>query len=458
MTDKDKCVPTIQESYPQVFSFLLLGFFGYVLIWFLQVGHRVEALGVLRVEFIVAAVLASLAVLLRPRMPEEAGKRRKSSLTYYIAAFFVCIVVQLPYSHAPDVSLQVFIDRVVKFAFMAYFMTQFVRSPRGMRFFLAAFLSACFYITQESFRAGLTGSMVWQNQGVPRLHGDTPLFAHPNSLGGLAMGVLPFVYFLFPVVKSNLLRMMLAAMTVTSMGCVLFSASRTAYLALFVLGGFLWLSSRRKALFLLMSMFLAAAAWPSMPEHYQVRLRTIFTGEEVEGSSMQKRKEILRDAAAVFHEHPFGVGVSAFPAVRQQVFGRVQDTHNLYLEVATNLGAQGLVVFGLLLMKLMATFRVSRVSIEAQMRRVESRLGELRKTPGASFEPLRTHLNDLRMLRAACMAGMGYIIIRLALGFFGHDLYEIYWWIGTGMALSLHNIDQFSRKITDRLTETIHVS
>lgn len=44
---------------------------------------------------------------------------------------------------------------------------------------------------------------------------------------------------------------------------------------------------------------------------------------------------------------------------------------------------------------------------------------------------------DLSLIRAAAMAVSGYIYIRLVLGFFGMDLYEIYWWIGLGMTIAL---------------------
>jgi len=33
-----------------------------------------------------------------------------------------------------------------------------------------------------------------------------------------------------------------------------------------------------------------------------------------------------------------------------------------------------------------------------------------------------------------------FIIIRLGLGLFGMDLYEIYWWFILGLAISLNNI------------------
>ena len=40
-------------------------------------------------------------------------------------------------------------------------------------------------------------------------------------------------------------------------------------------------------------------------------------------------------------------------------------------------------------------------------------------------------------LLAVARAAQAYLLARLVLGLFGHDLYEIYWWFVTGLALSL---------------------
>jgi hypothetical protein len=43
-------------------------------------------------------------------------------------------------------------------------------------------------------------------------------------------------------------------------------------------------------------------------------------------------------------------------------------------------------------------------------------------------------------MQAVCSATFAYIVVRLALGCFGHDLYEVYWWIACGLAIALTNI------------------
>ncbi len=102
-------------------------------------------------------------------------------------------------------------DRVIKFAFLTFFMAVMIESPRQMRLFLAAFLFSTFYVTQEAVRGLISGGLVWQNQGVMRLHGAVPIYAHPNSLAGVAMGCIPFVAFLFPHTRRWWLKLALLA-------------------------------------------------------------------------------------------------------------------------------------------------------------------------------------------------------------------------------------------------------
>ncbi len=49
-------------------------------------------------------------------------------------------------------------------------------------------------------------------------------------------------------------------------------------------------------------------------------------------------------------------------------------------------------------------------------------------------------LSDLLLLQAICRALAGFIFVRLVLGIFGMDLYEIYWWFAGGLAISLLKI------------------
>jgi Mg2+ and Co2+ transporter CorA len=49
-------------------------------------------------------------------------------------------------------------------------------------------------------------------------------------------------------------------------------------------------------------------------------------------------------------------------------------------------------------------------------------------------------INDLKLLKAVSLATTAFIIIRLTLGLFGMDLYEIYWWFAIGVTTALYSM------------------
>lgn len=449
----------VEKWYPAIGNGVLYLFCSYVLIWFLQLGLRIEWLGNIRIELIVALILTAAVITIRS---SEKGKdQEKSDLRLPVVLLFISMVVQIPFSHSPDLSAYIFWNRVFKFAFMALFIMTFVKGPRQLNYFVGAFLLACFYITQESFRGALDGSMVWENQGVPRLHGSTEIFSHPNSLAGVAIGALPFLIYLFPVVRSKFVKLFFIALAVTSLGCVLYSGSRTAYLGVLGFVLFMWWHSQKRLKFFIIAAALFMSAVPFIPEAYKARFETIFTGQEIEGQSIETRKQILEDAVDIFLEHPLGVGVAAFSAVRREMFGRSQDTHNMYLEAATNLGVQGLTIFLFFIYKMMRGCVILKRSFEEQKAALEMKfVPELLLDSDSRPLAVQTqkHIHDLDYMRAVCLAMLGYIFIRLILGFFGSDLYEIYWWIGLGLCISLFNINRVAKKVTAELLTTLENS
>ena len=66
---------------------------------------------------------------------------------------------------------------------------------------------------------------------------------------------------------------------------------------------------------------------------------------------------------------------------------------------------------------------------------------------------LARHGRDLRFLLALCRAAAGFIWVRLLLGLFGMDLYEVYWWFAAGLAVSLLSLAEATGRRTAWLCE-----
>lgn len=431
-------------SYPTRSWIVFLAFLAFVVARYVQVGARLDILAALRFEFILGiVVIVMVGFQLANRKPVIG---RAMPMLVCISLLFLAMIVQLPFAADPVLAQTIFMDRVIKFALLTFFMVVMIESPRFLRLFLASFLFSVFYITQEATQGLISGSLVWQNQGIDRLHGAVPIYEHPNSLGGVAMGALPFVAFFFSRVRSRILKLGLLIVACTSLVCVIYSGSRTAYVGLLAFLGWWLFQADKKKKFLMYGAIGLSIGLAMLPQEYIERFKSI-GGEEKEGQSKETRIVILQDAWIILKENPLGVGVASFPAVRRDRFNRSQDTHNLYLEVATNLGWQGLIVFMALVSVMMWEYRRAAHGFRNQIRQLMA-AGRVPGIPPPLKRRMATHLEDLRFLVATAQAAGGFILVRLVLGLFGMDLYEVYWWFGAGLALVLSAILVTSRRNT----------
>lgn len=423
-------------QYSQVTFPILCLFLLYIVWWYLQGSFRFPAIGAIRFEFILGSVLSVIAVF---RIITAKDNVFPAVIGWAIA--FISLMYLMTFaSVAPEVSTKIFINRVIKFIMMGVFIYAFVCNPTALRWFLGTWLFAFAKMAQEGVLGLLTGGLYWENQGTMRLHGSTPNYMHPNSFSGTQLATLPFLYFLFPHAH-RILKIAIAAQLCAALIVVLTTGSRTGYIAL-TAGALLlaWnANSRIKALAVVgLIVFMAA---PYIPQDYIERAETIFTQQDEEGASIDTRKKIIDDALAIFQANKLGVGTGAFPAARSKLFQRNQDTHNLYLEVVTELGIQGLVLFAALII---SCFKLL-FYLAGQIRSNLSRLALLK----SQSTELAEHRADLQIMLATCFAITGFLVIRLALGAFGHDLFEVYWWFAIGCAVAIARMMSVALRRTD---------
>ncbi|MBB3170084.1 O-antigen ligase family protein [Simiduia aestuariiviva] len=378
----------------------------YLFCWFVQINSRVSILEIVRFEFTLGVLCILCSI---PRVFQSSSKVFDAKFIAPVSLYVFVITLYVIFSMDVDRSLDIYIDRFVKFSIVAILVSVNVRSVDDLKCILYFMLLAWLRLGYESSVGWLTGSLVWQNQGIMRLHGSTTNYAHPNSLAGFSVTSLIFGVFFYRFVDSRLVKWLSAFLILFSVIGIVFSGSRTGYVATFITSIFMVKNLNlgvNKLIVLFVIVFTALVSF--VPVDYYERVGTIFTQEEKAGRSTEKRIEILEDAWFVFKAHPLGVGVGAFPSVRNTYFGRSQDTHNLYLELLTNIGVLGFLIF------LWLIFRIYKLATRLQG------LYEADKTPNGRF------------LYALILSLKGYLIARLALGCFGMDLYEIYWWVVLG--------------------------
>lgn len=404
---------------------LFLLFLVYIASWFMQLSARVPLLEQIRFDFILAIVLFA-GIFISPKK-----NRLRSGLSPYVTFYLIVVSIHVLFSYDIGNSIGIFVNDVLKLAAIGLFITHYIDDVRDIKLFVTALLLGIFKVLSESTIGALDGSMIWYNQGIGRLHGSVRMWGSPNSLASLSVTSLTFPIFLFAQVRQKLTKAFLVIFAISALVCLVFAGSRSGYVGFAILIStiVLLVTKHKFVTFGIISVAIIASASFFLPQDYKDRISTMFTGEEIAGDSMGARMLIIDDAVEIFLENPLGVGVGNFPLVRGDRFGRRQDTHNLYLQALTNIGIHGLIAFllmiGMTFRLLLRTRNILNSEIQSWMIKV-----------GAKGAGVHAHqpLPDLRFLLACCNILITYLTVCLALGMFGHKLYEVHWWFVLGAA------------------------
>jgi O-antigen ligase len=442
-TDSLTPYPTISKPATVIFSL-------WVLAYWLELGLRIPALATIRFEFLVAGIAIAIAIA-KPHKRPRGEKGLNGQVLGSGAAFILVLLFSMPLSVNLEVSWPEFVNHVVKFSVLGLLISYYVASPFTLRVYLFTTLLAFLKVGQEAFLGKVTGSMVWENQGVPRLHGTSnTMFGDPNALSGKSVSTLPFMWYLYPTSPAMWVRLLLLAQLVFSINIIVFTASRTGYLT-FIAAAFLIVlfSEGKKLRLILLLLLVGGAALAFVPEAYQDRFLSAFSGKEKEGRSAETRKALLADAVQTFTEHPLGVGPKGFRVMQAQAGRNVQDTHNLYLELLVETGIQGFLFFALFVRAILASAIRARKRFGEILKLLQ---GHLSTAGPAERALIATEIRNSQLFAATASAVVVFLLVRLLLGLFGHDLFEIYWYITAGLTMALNNLLQIASRRCAELT------
>ena len=398
----------------------------------LQLGYRIDVLGQIRFQFILAIILIILCFLYKPIKGLDYDHKSLVIVSFTLIFFlFLSVLYSIDSSH----SWNVFVERVVKFSFISLFIYAFSNSIFSLKGAVFFFLLSCLKLGQEGLYGTITGSLIWENQGIMRLHGSTPIYHHPNSFSGMAVGTLPFIIFLFNV-SNKYIKMGLIILAILSLNIIIFSGSRTGYVAVVLLLLLLFFQSNQKIKILIAAILILSIGISYIPDQYIGRFESIFTLKEAEGKSSESRLEILEESIEVFLNNPLGIGVDSFPVYRNVILGKkAADTHNLYTQILTNIGAHGLLVFFIFIILI----RKKLKKIHETGKKLLKSLDQISNNQ-VNQSVIRKYKKDIQFLLALTKVILYYLYMRLILGVFGHDLYEMYWWLILGFTLALNKI------------------
>lgn len=182
----------------------------------------------------------------------------------------------------------------------------------------------------------------------------TSLFSNPNILAVYLLLYFPLALGAW-ILPQNKGRMCVfyATTTIFCAFCILLTWSRGAWLGLaFEILLFLIFYSRKSRIATLWLPPLLLLSLPIMPKNFRGRL---FSIGDLGESSIRYRLQTWRGTLRMLAAHPAGIGVgerawhTVYPQFAVSGTKTVMHAHNIFLQVATELGAVGLVVLLMLL-------------------------------------------------------------------------------------------------------------
>jgi hypothetical protein len=254
---------------------------------------------------------------------------------------------------------------------------------------------------------------------IARLVGIDGTLSDPNRFGANIVCALPFVVPAWVGCRGLLIRAMLLGYVALTFLCVALTGSRAAFLGLLLCLGFLIWRSRWRWRLGLIALLASPALWAAMPGQIQNRLETIIdpsVGPQSARDSGQDRIVGLLLGLKLWGDHPLtGCG----PGMWIPATGRKIQSHNLYAQLAGEMGTLGVLTFAAVLLTFWVVFR--------RLRREHQCL------PDGEMEFV------YQVVRAA---GLGLLLL-LFFGMASHNLFRHQWlWYGGFLIVAGHCLRQ----------------
>ena len=313
---------------------------------------------------------------------------------------------------------QVVVENWFKILVFYVLLVSSVQDEKGLRRLAAGFLMVMGVYMMHSLREFVGGHYTFR-MGIVRMIGVDSSLGDPNSFGASIVFALPFARAFWQSCRSRWVRPALSGYLMLSVGCILLTGSRSSLLGLIVWGTFVILRSRQRWWGISAAMIGAPLLFTALPESLQTRFETIVNpevGPENARVSGDGRLEGLTKGFELIGQYPAtGVG----PGSWRPATGSKLESHNLYGQVAGEMGLPGVLAFGAILGCFWLNLHWMRKAS--------------RRDP-AGPQAFEHHL--------AAAVGMAVFLL-LFEGNFGHNLFRHNWlWFGGFLILARHVVER----------------
>lgn len=184
-------------------------------------------------------------------------------------------------------------------------------------------------------------------------HGPGSYFTDENDMALFINMWIPFCYFLMFSEKRQSRKLLYGSGLLLGLASVVVSLSRGGFVGLLGVGVICWIFSSKKILSLVLIGMLSLMLYAFAGDQYWQEMST--TGDVEEGTA-KERIELWKSGWAMFLDRPLGVGGYNYPMnlpdyqtnyFKRNMWGKA--AHSLWIQLITEIGAAGILVYALLL-------------------------------------------------------------------------------------------------------------
>jgi len=317
--------------------------------WFLHLGARLPALGYIHVDLLLVILLSFF-----PAQGASAftlNDKKDNAISKILFILIVYALVSLPFVEWPGSVIHRGIPNFIR-AFIFYFFTKkFIHTERQLKIFIIVFLVCQTFRVMEPIylhiTSGYWGSSAYIGDGqvMNRLGGAPMDIINPNGLAFVILSILPFC---FMFLSSNGWTKILSPMVIIfSVYALQLTGSRSGFLGLVIILLYLLLLSKKKIVMAITLSLAALCFFATLTPMQRDRYLSIVGDSTTANNTTAERRltGIGNNFSVALRRPLFGHGLGTSREANANFGGGDQPSHNLYAEVAQELGFVGLAIF-----------------------------------------------------------------------------------------------------------------
>jgi O-antigen ligase len=309
------------------------------------------------------AAIAGLAAMVVRRLRAGQTVAKVNAEVIGVILLGGVILATIPFSIWPSGSLKVFSDIYVKIILIFALMISTITSPRRVRQMTWIMIIASGYIAGRGVFDYLRGVNLVEGD---RLRGAVGgMFENPNDLAlNLVTFLAPTLFIIIQDGKTSR-RLFASVLALLMLAATVATKSRSGFLGLIAMGlVVVYYTARVKPGVILAIVVAGLLALPVMPDSFWNRMDSITNADTDPTGSRAARVRLLNQGMEVFADNPVtGIGAGQFQNYNAPgVIEKWRVTHNVWLQVAAELGIFGVIVFSFLVVRAYsASFRALRL-------------------------------------------------------------------------------------------------